>query len=154
MEQVLNPADFAAARAVGSAKLNELGFSSVCMAPGAENPGHSHTLIEEILIVQRGTGKIQIENTVHDVCAGSVVIVPAGRFHALCNTGSDNLEGITVFNRNVDRSKVVLKNRKQHFKAAEKSTASGTEKALAAELADLKKTNKKLKKAIRKLKRR
>src|SRR5210317_989854 len=114
MEQVLTPKDFAAARAVRSIKLEELGFVPVCMAPGAENSGHSHTLVEEILIVRSGKGQIQIENAVHELHPGSVAIVPAGKFHAVCNTGSENLEGVTIFNKNVDPKAVVLKNRKQH----------------------------------------
>lgn len=149
MEQVLTPRDFAAARAVRSAKLDELGMVPVCMAPGAANPGHSHTLVEEILIVQRGTGQIQIENTTHELAAGSVAIVPAGKFHAVCNTGSDNLEGVTIFNKNVDPKKVVLKSREQHFRSQLKAEA-----ALKDELKALKKANRKLKKKIRKLKKR
>ena len=62
MKPVLNTTDFEAARAVRAAKLNELGWVPVCMAPGDENPGHSHTLVEEILVVQKGFGKIQIED--------------------------------------------------------------------------------------------
>jgi quercetin dioxygenase-like cupin family protein len=147
MEQVLNTSDFAAARAVSSTKLKELGFAPVCMAPGAENPGHSHTLVEEILIVQKGVGKIQIEDATFDLCAGSVAIVPAGRFHSVCNTGTENLEGFTVFNSNFDRKKVVLKSRKQHFKLG--STADD---GLRVELDALKKSNKKLMKTIKKLK--
>jgi quercetin dioxygenase-like cupin family protein len=147
MEQVLNAADFASARAVRSAKLDELGFVPVCMAPGVEAPGHSHTLVEEIVIVQKGTGKIQIENDTFDLCPGSVAFVPAGRFHALCNTGPENLETVTIFNSNVDRKKVVLKSRKQHFG---KKASSNTD--LRAEMAALEKANQKLKKKIRKLK--
>jgi quercetin dioxygenase-like cupin family protein len=147
MEQVLTPKDFEAARAVRSIKLGELGFVPVCMAPGAENPGHSHTLVEEILIVRHGTGQIQIEDAVHELSAGSVAIVPAGKFHAVCNTGSDNLEGVTIFNKNVDPKKVVLKSRKQHFK-----TEAKAEQALQCELKAMKKANKKLKKAVKKLK--
>lgn len=147
MEQVLTPRDFEAARAVRSIKLGELGFVPVCMAPGAENPGHSHTLVEEILIVRSGTGKIQIEDTTHELCAGSVAIVPAGKFHAVCNTGSENLEGVTIFNKNFDPKKVVLKSRKQHFK-----TAAKAKEALKCELKALKKANKKLNKKIKKLK--
>ncbi len=149
MEQVLTPSDFAAARAVGSIKLKELGVVPVCMAPGAENPGHSHTLVEEILIVHEGTGKIQIENDTYDLCAGSVAVVPAGRFHAVCNTGPGNLEGVTIFNKNVDPKNVVLKSRKKHFKNA----VSSNEPNLT-ELDTLKKANKKLKKTIKKLKQR
>ena len=147
MEQVLNASDFASARAVRSVKLDELGFVPICMEPGAENPGHSHTLVEEILIVQAGTGKIQIENDTFDLCPGSVAIVPAGRFHAVCNTGSENLEGVTIFNSNVDRKKVLLKSRQEHFG---KSAASKDD--LRADIKTLKKSNKKLKKTIRKLK--
>ena len=149
MEQVLTPSDFAAARAVRSIKLDELGFVPVCMAPGEENPGHSHTLVEEILIVRQGSGQIQIEEERYDLRPGSVAIVPAGRFHAVCNTGSENLEGVTIFNRNVDPKQVVLKSRKEHFK---KSASS--KDAMRAELETLKKQNKKLKKTIRKLKKR
>ena len=147
MDQVLNTSDFAAARAVSSTKLKELGFAPVCMEPGAENPGHSHTLVEEILIVQKGTGKIQIENDTFDLCAGSVAIVPAGRFHAVCNTGAENLEGFTIFNSNFNRKKVVLKSRKKHF--GQDSTADNS---LRAELDAMKKSNKKLMKTIKKLK--
>lgn len=147
MNQVLNSEDFAAARAVSSTKLKELGFVPVCMEPGKENSGHSHTLVEEILIVKSGTGKIQIENDSFDLCAGSVAIVPAGCFHAVCNTGTDNLEGFTIFNSNFDRKKVVLKNRKQHF-----GKSDINEGDLRAELKALKKANKKLIKKVSKLK--
>ena len=146
MEQVLTPADFAAARAVSSIKLDELGVAPVCMAPGEESPGHSHTIVEEILIVRQGTGKIQIENDTHDLCAGSVAVIPAGKFHAVCNTGSENLEGITIFNKNFDSKKVVLKTREQHFKSASADQAGNSE------LAALKKAHKKLKKQVKKLK--
>lgn len=147
MEQVLTPADFAAARAVSSIDLNELGFVPVCMAPGEENDGHSHTLVEEILIVRQGNGRIQIENDTHELRAGSVAIVPAGKFHAVCNTGSENLEGVTIFNSNFDRKKVVLKSREQHFKKA-----ASKKNPLRAEVKALKKSNQKLKKKIKKLK--
>ena len=147
MEQVLSPADFAAARAVRSAKLKELGVVPVCMEPGAENPGHSHTRVEEVLMVRKGVGKIQIEDKTYDLGPGSVAIVPAGRFHAVCNTGSENLEGVTIFNQNVDRKKVVLKSRKQHFAKARPSKDD-----LCAEIESLKKANKKLRKSIKKMK--
>ncbi|MEM9623078.1 MAG: cupin domain-containing protein, partial [Pseudomonadota bacterium] len=97
MGKVLSQSDFAAARNVRAAKLDELGMAPVCMAPGESNAGHSHTLVEEVLIVHRGKGQIQIEDEVFDVCKGSVAVVPAGQFHALCNTGKKNLEGVVLF---------------------------------------------------------
>ena len=151
IEKVLSAADFAAARAVSSAKLGELGFAPICMAPGDQSPGHSHTLVEEVLVVQKGMGQIQIEDQTFDLCEGSVAIVPAGQFHALCNTGQENFEAVTIFNRNIDRKKVVLKSRKQHF-ADKKTTQSLSKKsALANQLAALNKQNKKLKKQLKKV---
>ena len=145
MKNVLNAEDFATARAVKEAKLKELGYVPVCMAPGEGAKGHSHTLVEEMVIVQKGLGQIQIEDATYDLHPGSVAIVPAGKFHALCNIGSDNLEAITVFNRNVDRDKVVLKNREQHFGISEDSNAE-----LLAEVTKLRQQNKKLKKKLKK----
>lgn len=145
MQTVLNTSDFAAARAVRGAKLKELGFAPVCMAPGEEADGHSHTLVEEILIVQKGHGKIQIENDFFDIGPGSVAIVPAGKFHATCNTGNTELQGVVIFNSNFDKNKAKLKSRKQHFGAEAASNS-----ALCTEIELLKKQNKKLKKKLKK----
>lgn len=150
MRYVLNTTDFDAARAVRSSKLNELGFVPVCMAPGEANDGHSHTLVEEMLVVQKGTGQIQIEDEVFDLCPGSVAIVPAGKFHAVCNTGRENLEGVTIFNANFDRKQVVLKNRAEHFAARSDTGADARQSELETELAALRKEMKKLKKSLKK----
>ena len=115
MGYVLTDADFESARSVEAAKLDELGFVPVCMAPGEVNDGHSHTLVEEVWVVQDGEGQFQIDKETFDVCTGSVVMVPAGQFHAICNTGKQNLRASVLFNTNVDRDAVVLKTREEHF---------------------------------------
>ena len=115
MGTVLNSAEFAAARAVRSTKLEELGVVPIRMAPGEEDAGHSHTLVEKVVVVQGGKGCIQIESETFELCAGSVAVVPAGQFHALCNTGKVNFEAVAIFNSNVDRKAVVLKTREEHF---------------------------------------
>jgi len=143
MGYVLQAADFASANSVRSAKLNELGFAPVCMAPGEQNDGHSHTLVEEVLIVQSGEGQIQIENETFDLCAGSVAMVPAGQFHALCNTGKQNLEGMILFNSNIERKKVKLKTRQEHF-------GEPSPDDLQAQIAALTKATRKLKKKLKK----
>ena len=143
MASVLHAKDFAAAQAVRQAKLDKLGFAPVCMAPGDATPGHSHTLVEEVLIVTSGSGQIQIEDETFDICAGSVAMVPAGKFHAMCNTGTENLEGTIIFNSDINRKKVVLKTREQHF--------AGVTAAAAPDVAALQKQNKKLKKKLKKL---
>ena len=148
MGTVLNPTDFAAARAVRSAKLTELGVAPICLAPGQEDPGHSHTVVEEVVIVQKGEGRIQIEDDTYDLCAGSVAVVPAGQFHAMCNVGTGDFEAVAIFNANVDRDAVVLKTREEHF-----GTAPSDEmdvEALKAELAEVGKTVRRLQRKLAK----
>lgn len=135
MGTVLNPADFAAARVVRSATLKELGVAPICMAPGQEDPGHSHTVVEEVVIVQKGEGRIQIENETYELCPGSVAVVPAGQFHAMCNPGTENFEAVAIYNANVDREAVVLKTREEHFGDAAGEAVDVD--AVKAELAEL-----------------
>lgn len=146
MGTVLNPSDFAAARAVRSATLRELGVAPICLAPGQEDPGHSHTVVEEVVIVQKGEGRIQIEDETYDLCPGSVAVVPAGQFHAMCNAGPENFEAVAIYNANVDRDAVVLKTREEHFATSEEMDVE----ALKAELAEVGKTVRRLQRKLAK----
>ena len=150
MGTVLTATDFAGARAVQSATLKELGVAPICMAPGEEDSGHSHTVVEEIVIVQKGEGRIQIENETYDLCPGSVAVVPAGQFHAMCNPGKENFEAVAIFNSNFDRDAVVLKTREEHF-GDDSGAKEGDETdvdALKAELSELGKTVRKLQRQL------
>ncbi len=95
--------------------LNELGVVPICIAPGETPFAHSHDCVEEVLIVKSGTGQFELERECHEVCAGSVAVVEAGEFHALTNTGTENLEALVVYNANVDLEGLVLKTREEHF---------------------------------------
>ena len=108
MGTVLNTAELLSARNVKSAELKELGVAAICIPPGEEGLAHSHTLIEEVVIVHKGKGAIQIEDETFELRAGSIAVVPAGKFHALSNTGKKNFEATAIFNSNVDRSKALL----------------------------------------------
>ncbi len=147
MGTVLNTVELLNARNVKSNELGELGVAPFCIAPGEEGVAHSHTLIEEVIIVHSGKGAIQIEEQTYKLRPGSVAVVPAGQSHALCNTGKENLEATAIFTKNVDRSKVELKTREQHFGAPELTMGE-----LCAQLQKLHKANKKLEKKLRKLK--
>ena len=83
MGKVLDLADLAPSRVVRSTGLQEMGVVPICIAPGESDGGHSHTLVEEIAVVQHGEGRVQIENESFDLRAGSVAVVPAGKFHGL-----------------------------------------------------------------------
>ncbi len=143
MGSVLRRKDFATMRKMKNATLTELGVVPVCVPPGEEVFGHSHNLIEEVVIVHRGKGKLEIENQVSKLRPGSVAVVPAGQFHALCNTGKKDLEATVVYNANVNREQVTLKNREEHFGSSEPSIG-----AICAELKSLKKAYKRLAKKV------
>jgi mannose-6-phosphate isomerase-like protein (cupin superfamily) len=143
MGRVLSKVDFAGARKVKSINLFELGVAPVCLEPGGEAFNHSHSQIEEVVIIHKGKGKIQIEKKTFDVCAGSVAVIPAGQFHALCNTGRKKLKATVVYNSNVNRERVQFKTRDQHFGAEQPSIED-----LCAQIKALKKAQKKLKKKL------
>lgn len=112
--------------------LAELGVVPLCVAPGVTCVEHSHDLVEEVMIVKAGQGEVEIEDQCHQVCAGSVAVVAAGEFHAIRNTGDDNLEMVVVFNSGVDLSAVKLKTREEHF--GTQSRVGSAERAALAEL--------------------
>jgi quercetin dioxygenase-like cupin family protein len=58
--------------------------------PGKGAPTHLHA-VEEILTVLQGEAEVWIENERSAMSAGQSVIVPAGRKHGFCNTGSHTL---------------------------------------------------------------
>lgn len=95
--------------------LGKLGIAPVCVEPGGVTSSHSHVGVEEINIIKAGTGTLQIENDVMDVCPGTVAVIKSGEFHEIVNTGDENLEFIAIFNSDVDPKAVRLKNREEHF---------------------------------------
>lgn len=114
-------------------ELSNLGVAPLCVAPGQTPFAHSHDLVEEVLIVKSGQGQIEIERECHEVCAGSVAVIGAGEFHALTNTGDENLEAMVVFNSNVDLESLVLRSREEHFGTG---ALGAEERRVLAELRD------------------
>ncbi len=136
MGQVLQIDDRASFKGIDN--MAELGIAASRLAPGQKGVEHSHTLVEETTIVRSGSGRVQIEDRYYDLCPGSVAVIPAGEFHCITNTGAEPMEMVTVFNRNVDRGAVVLKNRQEHFgTAAGNAPPSGDIAALTAAIDEL-----------------
>jgi quercetin dioxygenase-like cupin family protein len=75
--------------------------------PGKKNPRHYHPNCEEILYVQQGVGKHQLDEQWIPVQPGSVVRIPIGMTHQLVNEGRDTMITIIVFS-NADRQTVFL----------------------------------------------
>jgi quercetin dioxygenase-like cupin family protein len=75
--------------------------------PGKKNPRHYHPNCEEILHVQQGTGKHQLDEQWIPVQPGSVVRIPLGMKHQLVNDGADTMITTIVFS-SADRQTVFL----------------------------------------------
>ena len=52
---------------------------------------------DEIYYILTGKGKLQLDDEIVDVAGGQVIFIPAGCFHALDNTGSDEDMTILTF---------------------------------------------------------
>jgi mannose-6-phosphate isomerase-like protein (cupin superfamily) len=84
------------AESVGSQRLV---MNYFVLKPGkSTDPGDHPTPFDEIYYVLRGQGVVYLgpEHEPFDLIPDSVVFIPSGTTHALTNTGSDDLEMITV----------------------------------------------------------
>jgi mannose-6-phosphate isomerase-like protein (cupin superfamily) len=70
------------------------------LAHASVSPGH--TLIghvdpmEEIYIIQKGRGRMQVDEETRDIKPGDTIHVPIGSFHELINTGEGEMTILVV----------------------------------------------------------
>ena len=57
--------------------------------------GHEDPM-EEIYIIQSGSGRIQVGEDVQEVASGDAIHIPAGHFHELTNTGKEEMTLLVV----------------------------------------------------------
>jgi mannose-6-phosphate isomerase-like protein (cupin superfamily) len=68
------------------------------LAPkGAAGKLHRHTVSDNVYIVKRGEGRLQIENSSQTIHEGQVVYIPAGVRHSLSNVSSEPLELFEIY---------------------------------------------------------
>lgn len=60
------------------------------VAPGAGTPVHAHDC-EEVVVVLRGSGELELDGRVETFGPGSTVIVPRSAVHRITNTGPEEL---------------------------------------------------------------
>jgi mannose-6-phosphate isomerase-like protein (cupin superfamily) len=65
------------------------------LAPGKKLIGHEDPM-EEIYIIQRGRGLMQVKNEIREVNPGDAVYIPIGDFHELTNTGTEEMSILVV----------------------------------------------------------
>jgi len=62
-------------------------FARITILPGGMNRVHVHDDIEQVYIVLRGKGRVQVGDEEADVKAGDAIFLPAKVPHGFVNTG-------------------------------------------------------------------
>ncbi|RYE56071.1 MAG: cupin domain-containing protein, partial [Sphingobacteriales bacterium] len=71
--------------------VNEVSFCTEDMTPGRKMRVHKHLNNDELIFINKGEGKLTLDENVYDVKTGDVVFVPRGIWHGLDNSGSEDL---------------------------------------------------------------
>lgn len=79
------------------------------MAVGDRIPRHWHD-VDEVVLYERGTGRVHLDGQDIDVAAGATVFIPAGVVHGTVNTGDVPLEISAVFPATAVRMDMVERN--------------------------------------------
>jgi mannose-6-phosphate isomerase-like protein (cupin superfamily) len=61
------------------------------LEPGQATERHYHRSSEEIYVVTKGSGSMEIEGEVRRVAKGDAILIPAGAWHTLENNGTSEL---------------------------------------------------------------
>lgn len=63
---------------------------------GPRHP-HSHHGMEEVIHVQKGTGKAWVDGEIAKIHAGDTILIPSGAHHMVINTGRKPLKLLCAF---------------------------------------------------------
>ncbi len=67
------------------------------LAPGKEIEAHKHPEADEIIILQAGTARVHLGDTVRTVHAGATVFIPANTWVSVDNVGNDPISFVGIF---------------------------------------------------------
>jgi quercetin dioxygenase-like cupin family protein len=67
------------------------------LPPGDAIRLHRHLREDEIILITRGTGRVQLGNEHYPATTGVTVFIPRGTCIALENTGTDTLSNVFIF---------------------------------------------------------
>jgi oxalate decarboxylase/phosphoglucose isomerase-like protein (cupin superfamily) len=74
------------------------------MAPGSRVPIHLHEREDEIIYIQRGQGRGDLDGRSVPLKAGSMLYVPQGTWHGGENTGKDVLLWVAIYSPSGSRA--------------------------------------------------
>jgi quercetin dioxygenase-like cupin family protein len=76
---------------------SHLVFMTAELAPGAEIVAHQHPTADEMLLLQTGTARVHLGDSVQVVHAGATVFIPAGTWISVSNIGKDLIRLGAIF---------------------------------------------------------
>jgi mannose-6-phosphate isomerase-like protein (cupin superfamily) len=68
-----------------------LSVTWVDVPPGAEQRAHLHEESEQVYVIVRGHGRMQVAGDEEDVSEGDLVFIPPGAQHGIVNDGDETL---------------------------------------------------------------
>ena len=64
--------------------------------PGAEQRPHSHRDSEQVYVIVRGRGRMEVAGDVEEVSEGDLVFIPPAAEHGITNDGSETLTYVSA----------------------------------------------------------
>jgi mannose-6-phosphate isomerase-like protein (cupin superfamily) len=66
-------------------------LAEATLEPDQATERHYHRLSEEIYVVVKGSGELEVDGETQTIRPGDAVLIPPGAWHSLVNTGSSEL---------------------------------------------------------------
>ena len=79
-----------------NSRLSDVSLAEATLAPGQATARHFHPRADEIYLVTRGQGQIEIEGATRSVAIGDAIAIPHGSAHQIRNTGARDLVFLCV----------------------------------------------------------
>jgi mannose-6-phosphate isomerase-like protein (cupin superfamily) len=80
----------------GDLGARNLSVTWVDVPPGAEQRLHSHEDAEQVYVIVRGQGRMEVAGDVEDVGEGDLVLIPPATDHGIRNDGSEPLAYVSA----------------------------------------------------------
>jgi mannose-6-phosphate isomerase-like protein (cupin superfamily) len=75
----------------GDLGARNLSVTWVDVPPGAEQRAHSHEESEQVYVIVRGNGRMQVAGDVEEVSEGDLIFIPPATEHGIINNGDGTL---------------------------------------------------------------
>jgi mannose-6-phosphate isomerase-like protein (cupin superfamily) len=78
----------------------------VDVPPGAEQRAHSHEEAEQVYVIVRGRGRMEVAGDVEEVGEGDLVFIPPSTQHGIVNEGPETLVYVSAASPPISQAEV------------------------------------------------